>query len=349
MDLQRLLGYGHGMADLKPMIAKVAAGTALSRAEAREAFNIMMSGEATPSQIGGLLMALRVRGETVDEITGAVEIMREKMLRVEAPAEAIDIVGTGGDASGSYNISTCAAFVAAGAGLKIAKHGNRALSSRSGAADVLMALGVRIDLPPEKISHCIAEAGLGFMFAPAHHASMKHVGPSRVELGTRTIFNLLGPLSNPAGVNRQVTGVFSKAWVEPLAHVLNNLGSQACWICHGEGGFDEIVPTGTTWISELRDGAVRSFELTPEAVGLKRSTAADLKGADAAHNAESLRAVLRGEASAFRDAAAMTAAAALVVAGRETSLKTAVAKAQAAIDSGAALWALETLARVSNE
>ena len=336
------------MADLKPLIVKAANGASLSRAEAREAFNVMMSGEATPSQIGGLLMALRVRGETVDEITGAVEIMREKMLRVEAPADAIDIVGTGGDASGSYNISTCAAFVAAGAGLKIAKHGNRALSSRSGAADVLMALGVKIDVPPEKISECIAEAGLGFMFAPAHHASMKHVGPSRVELGTRTIFNLLGPLSNPAGVRRQVTGVFSKTWVEPLAQVLNNLGCEACWICHGEGGFDEIVPTGTTWISELKDGAIRNFELTPEGVGLKRSAANELKGADAAHNAEALRSVLRGEPSAFRDAAVMTAAAALVVAGRDGAMRSAVAQAQAAIDDGGALQALQTLVKVSN-
>ncbi len=336
------------MADLKLLIAKAANGMALSRSEAREAFNIMMSGEATPSQIGGLLMALRVRGETVDEITGAVEVLREKMLRVAAPADAIDIVGTGGDASGSYNISTCAAFVAAGAGLKVAKHGNRALSSRSGAADVLMALGVKIDVPPEKISECIAEAGLGFMFAPAHHASMKHTGPSRVELGTRTIFNLLGPLSNPAGVKRQVTGVFSKTWVEPLAQVLKNLGSEACWICHGEGGFDEIVPTGTTWISELKDGAIRSFELTPEGVGLKRSSADDLKGADAAHNAKALRSVLRGEPSAFRDAAVMTAAAALVVAGRDGDMRSAVAQAQAAIDGGGALQALETLVRVSN-
>ena len=193
------------MADLKPLIGKVAAGTPLTRADAREAFGVMMSGDATPSQIGGFLMALRVRGETVDEITGAVEIMREKMLRVEAPADAIDIVGTGGDASGSYNISTCAAFVAAGAGLKVAKHGNRALSSKSGAADVLMALGVKLDIGPERISDCIGQAGVGFMFAPSHHSSMKHVGPSRVELGTRTIFNLLGPLSNPAGAKRQVT------------------------------------------------------------------------------------------------------------------------------------------------
>jgi anthranilate phosphoribosyltransferase len=336
------------MSDLKTIIAKAAGGAALSRAEAREAFSIMMSGEATPAQIGGLLMALRVRGETVDEITGAVEIMREKMLRVEAPADAIDIVGTGGDASGSYNISTCAAFVAAGAGLKVAKHGNRALSSRSGAADVLMALGVKIDLSPERIAHCIQTAGLGFMFAPAHHASMKHVGPTRVELGTRTIFNLLGPLSNPAGVSRQVTGVFSRAWIGPLAQVLENLGSEACWICHGEGGFDEIVPTGTTWIAELKNGSITEFELTPEEVGLKRWAAGDLKGGEAAHNAEALRDVLKGRRSAFRDAAAMTAGAALLVAGKAKTIKDGVRLAQAAIDDGAALKALDTLVRVSS-
>lgn len=336
------------MADLKPLIAKAANGNPLSRAEAREAFNIMMSGEATPAQIGGLLMALRVRGETAEEITGAVEAMREKMTRVKAPADAIDIVGTGGDASGSYNISTCAAFVAAGAGLKVAKHGNRALSSKSGAADVLMALGVKIDVEPDHITRCIDASGLGFMFAPAHHASMKHVGPSRVELGTRTIFNLLGPLSNPAGVTRQVTGVFSKAWVEPMAQVLNNLGSEGCWICHGEGGFDEIVPSGTTWVSELKNGAVSSFEVTPEAVGLKRSHAGDLKGSDAAHNAEALRSVLKGEPSAFQDAAVMTAGAALLVAGKVKNFREGVAAAQAAIDSGAARKAMDTLVKVSN-
>lgn len=336
------------MADMKPLIAKAASGSALTRDEARDAFNIMMSGDATPSQIAGFLMALRVRGETIDEITGAVEIMREKMLRVAAPVGAIDIVGTGGDASGSYNISTCAAFVAAGAGLKVAKHGNRALSSKSGAADVLLALGVKLDVTPEKITECINEAGLGFMFAPAHHSSMKHVGPTRVELGTRTIFNLLGPLSNPAGAARQVTGVYSKAWVEPLAHVLKNLGSEACWICHGEGGMDEIVPSGTTWISELKNGEIRNFELTPEAAGLERSNAADLLGGDAAHNAEALRHVLNGEASAFTDAALMTAGAALVVAGKATDIKSGVVAAQAGLKSGAAAKALAKLVEVSN-
>ncbi len=336
------------MAELKPFIAKAANGQSLTREESREAFSIMMSGEATPSQIAGLLMALRVRGETVDEITGAVEIMREKMVRVVAPVGAIDIVGTGGDASGSYNISTCAAFIAAGAGLIVAKHGNRALSSRSGAADVLLALGVKIDLPPDKISQCISEAGLGFMFAPAHHSSMKYVGPTRVELGTRTIFNLLGPLSNPAGVRRQITGVFSKSWVEPLARVLKNLGCEACWICHADGGMDEIVPTGITWISELKDGEIRSFELTPEAAGLRRSKVEELKGGDANHNAEALYRVVNGVPSAFSDAAIMTAGAALLVAGKVSDIKSGVNVAREAVKSGAAKKALSRLVEVSN-
>src|SRR5947208_6358305 len=226
------------MDDLKSIIGKVASGAALSREEAALAFDRMMSGEATPSQMGGLLMALRVRGETVDEITGAVTAMRAKMLKVEAPPDAIDVVGTGGDASGSFNISTCAAFIVAGAGVPVAKHGNRALSSRSGAADVLGALGVKIELAPEQVGACIREAGIGFMFAPAHHPAMKNVGPTRVELGTRTIFNLLGPLSNPASVKRQMVGVFSRQWVEPLAEVLKNVGCDSVWVVQVSYGLD---------------------------------------------------------------------------------------------------------------
>ena len=336
------------MADLKTFIAKAATGESLTREEARDAFGILMSGEATPAQIGGFLMALRVRGETVDEITGAVETMRAKMLRVEAPANAIDIVGTGGDGSGSYNISTCAAIVAAGAGLKIAKHGNRALSSRSGAADTLAALGVKLDITPETISRCITEAGVGFMFAPQHHAAMKHVGPPRAELGTRTIFNLLGPLSNPASVKRQITGVFAKSWLEPLAKVLANLGSERVWVTHGEGGLDEITPCGTTWVSELKDGKVTSFEVTPESAGLARSNPDDLKGGDAAHNANALKAVLSGTKNAYRDAAVITAGAALLVAGEASDLRVGVKLAQAAIDNGKAAQALATLVAVSN-
>src|SRR6478672_11264749 len=237
------------MDDFKALIGKVATGATLTRDESAKAFDHMMSGEATPSQMGGLLMGLRIRGETVDEITGAVTTMRAKMQKVAAPPDAIDVVGTGGDASGSYNISTCAAFIVAGAGVPVAKHGNRALSSKSGAADVLGALGVKIDLRPDEITRCIYEAGIGFMFAPAHHPAMRHVGPTRIELGTRTIFNLLGPLSNPASVKRQMVGVFAPEWVELLAQTLKALGTEQAWVVHGDG-FDEITTTGETRVSE---------------------------------------------------------------------------------------------------
>jgi len=303
----------------------------------------MMSGEVTPSQIGGLLMALRVRGETVEEITGAVTAMRGKMLSVEAPADAIDVVGTGGDASGSYNISTCAAFIVAGAGVPVAKHGNRALSSRSGSADVLIALGVKIDIGPEAISTCIRQAGIGFMFAPAHHPAMKHVGPTRVELGTRTIFNLLGPLSNPAGVKRQMVGVFSRQWVEPLAIVLKNLGSERAYVVHGSDGLDEITICGPTTVASLETGEVRLFEITPEDVGLKRAKPEALRGGDADHNAKALLAVLKGKAGPFRDVAVLNAAAGLVVAGKAKDLAQGVALAQKSIDSGEAEGSLDRL------
>src|SRR6266702_4079763 len=276
------------MDDLKSIIGKVATGATLSRDEAASAFDSMMSGEATPSQMGGLLMALRVRGETVDEITGAVAAMRAKMLRVDAPADAIDIVGTGGDGSGSVNVSTCAAFIVAGAGIPVAKHGNRALSSRSGAADVLSALGVKIDIKPDHVGHCVHEAGIGFMFAPAHHPAMKNVGSTRVELATRTIFNLLGPLSNPAGVKRKMVGVFSRQWVQPLAQVLKNLGAESAWVVHGSDGLDEITTAGPTYVAALENGAVRTFEITPEELGLKRVKPEALRGGEAKENAQAL-------------------------------------------------------------
>ena len=336
------------MSDLKPFIAKVATGQPLSRAEAEAAFDVVMSGAATPAQIGGILMALRVRGETVDEIAGAVTVMRAKMLTVEAPADAVDVVGTGGDGAGSYNVSTCSAFVVAACGVPVAKHGNRALSSKSGAADVLAALGVRIELPPARISRCIAEAGLGFMFAPAHHAAMKHVGPARVELGTRTLFNLLGPLSNPAGVRRQMVGVFDAAWVEPIAHVLKTLGSERAWVVHGADGLDEISNTGPTRVAELRDGTVRTFEVTPEEVGLPRVSIEALKGGDGAANAAALSAVLDGAPGAYRDIVLMNAGATLVVAGRAETLGEGVEQAAQAIDSGGARARLDLLVQVSN-
>ena len=334
--------------EFKALIAKAASGAALSREEAARGFHTMMSGEATPSQMGGLLMALRVRGETVDEITGAVSAMREKMLHVRAPAEAVDVVGTGGDASGSFNISTCAALIVAGAGVPVAKHGNRALSSRSGAADVLSALGVNIELAPEDVSRCITEAGIGFMFAPAHHPAMKNVGPTRVELGTRTIFNLLGPLSNPAGVKRQMVGVFSRHWIEPLALVLKNLGSQYVWVVHGSDGLDEITTAGTTYVAALEDGQVRTFEITPEQAGLQRVKPDALRGGGAGENAQALSDVLKGKKGAFRDVAVLNAAAGLMVAGRATDLRMAVALAQKSIDSGEAEGRLQRLISVSN-
>jgi anthranilate phosphoribosyltransferase len=332
----------------KGLIAKVATGATLDREEAAGAFEQMMSGEATPSQMGALLMALRVRGETVDEITGAVSVMRAKMLRVTAPADAVDVVGTGGDASGSFNISTCAALIVAGAGVPVAKHGNRALSSRSGAADVLTALGVNIALSPEAIGRCIAEAGIGFMFAPAHHPAMKNVAATRVELGTRTIFNLLGPLSNPAGVRRQMVGVFSKHWTKPLALVLKNLGAEKIWVVHGSDGLDEITTSGPTTVTALEDGEIRSFEIAPEELGLRKVKPEALRGGDAETNANAVLGVLKGQPSAFRDVALLNAAAALVVAGKAKDLADGLHAAAHSVDSGEAEGRLDRLIKVSN-
>lgn len=335
------------MSELKDYIAIAARGQHLTREQAQEAFTIMMSGEATAAQIGGFLMALRVRGESVSEITGAVATMREKMLRVNAPDHAVDIVGTGGDASGSYNVSTCAALVAAGAGLTVAKHGNRALTSKSGAADTLTALNVAFDLSPESIEACINEAGIGFMFAPGHHAAMRHVGPARVELGTRTIFNLLGPLSNPASVKRQLLGVFDPEWTEPLAEVLRDLGSETVWVVHGDG-LDEMTTTGTTHVVALENGEIRKFDITPEEFGLQRVTLDQLKGGDAEHNAAALLDVLQGARNPYRDIVLLNAGAALVVGGLADDIPDGIEKAAEAIDSGAARARLETLVKVSN-
>ena len=336
------------MDDLKAIIGKVATGATLTRDEAANAFDRMMSGEATPSQLGGILMAMRVRGETVDEITGAVSAMRAKMLHVKAPADAVDIVGTGGDGSGSVNVSTCASFIVAGAGVPVAKHGNRALSSKSGAADCLAALGVKIDLTPDQVSRCVRDTGIGFMFAPAHHPAMKNVGPTRVELGTRTIFNLLGPLSNPAGVKRQMVGVFSRQWVQPLAQVLKNLGADSVWVVHGSDGLDEITLTGPTFVSALESGAIRSFEVTPEEAGLPRANGDALKGGDADANAAALSGVLEGKPGAYRDVALLNAAAALIVGGKANDFKEGVALGARSLDSGAARERLTRLIAVSN-
>ncbi|KQT48709.1 anthranilate phosphoribosyltransferase [Aureimonas sp. Leaf454] len=331
---------------LKPFLSKVAGGEALSRGEAETAFAVMMSGEATPSQIGGFLMALRVRGETVDEIAGAVSVLRANMLPVSAPDDAVDIVGTGGDHAGTVNVSTCSAFVLAGCGVTVAKHGNRALSSRSGSADVLTALGVKVDLAPAEISRTIREAGVGFMFAPSHHAAMRFVGPSRVELGTRTIFNLLGPLANPAGVKHLLVGVFSADWVRPIAETLMALGTQNAWIVHGDG-LDEMTVSGTTRVAALRHDHIEEFDVTPEDAGLGRWPIETIKGGDAAQNALALRAVLDGASGGYRDIVLLNTAGALVMTGRATHLVEGVALAADAIASGRARAALDRLVAVS--
>ncbi|MVT53244.1 anthranilate phosphoribosyltransferase [Bradyrhizobium yuanmingense] len=336
------------MDSLKSIIGKVATGAGLTREEAASAFEIIMSGEATPSQIGGLLMALRVRGETVEEITGAVSAMRSKMLRVSAPAQAIDIVGTGGDGSGSVNVSTCAAFIVAGAGIPVAKHCNGAASSRSGAADVLASLGVKLDLDPDHVGRCVREAGIGFMYAPVHHPVMKHVRSTRVELATRTIFNMVGPLANPAGITRQLVGVFSRRWVQPFAQVLKALGAESAWVVHGSDGLDEITLTGSTFVAALDEGCIRTFQVTPEEAGLTRCSEEDLRGGDAEASAVALQGVLDGKLSTYRDIATFNAAAALVIAGHAKTLKEGVAIGQQSIDTGAAAARLKRLIEVSN-
>ncbi len=336
------------MTDFKSHIAKVATGAPLTAEEAKDAFDLMMSGETTPSQTGAFLMALRVRGETVEEITAAAQIMRAKALKVSAPETAMDIVGTGGDAKGTYNISTATSFVVAGAGVPVAKHGNRSVSSKSGAADVLSALGVKLDLGPAEIAACVREAGVGFMFAPSHHAAMKHVMASRIELGTRTIFNLLGPLTNPAGVKRELMGVFDRKWVKPLAQVLGNLGLARAWVVHGSDGMDELTTTGPTYVAEWQNGEVREFTVTPADAGLSEACPEDLIGGDGAQNAEAIRQLLNGEEGPFRDIVLLNAAAALIVAGKASDLAEGAALAAWSIDEGHARRALEKLIAVSN-
>jgi len=334
--------------DLKPLLAKVADGNALGVDEAETAFDIIMSGEAAESQIGAFLMALRVRGETVDEITGAVRTMRAKATMISAPDGAIDVVGTGGDGAGTFNVSTGAALVVAGAGVPVAKHGNRALSSKSGAADVLTALGVNLDAEMDVIERCIREAGIGFMMAPRHHSAMRFVGPVRAALAVRTIFNILGPLSNPAGVKRQFTGVFAKEWVEPMANTLANLGTEAAWIVHGSDGLDELTTTGPTFVAELKDGVISTFEITPEDYGLAVAQPEDLKGGDGEVNAGAIRSLLAGEAGPYRDIVVFNAAASLVVAGKAADVGEGIAMAAEAIDGGKAQTVLDKLVEISN-
>ncbi|WP_144186055.1 anthranilate phosphoribosyltransferase [Elioraea rosea] len=332
---------------LKPVIARLADSQSLGEEDAEAAFDILMAGEATPAQIAGFLMALRVRGETVEEITGAARAMRARMSRVAAPEGAIDVCGTGGDAAGTLNISTAVAFVVAGAGVAVAKHGNRAVSSRSGAADVLGALGVNLDAPFSAIEKAMEEARVAFLLAPRHHAAMRHVAGPRVELGTRTIFNLLGPLSNPAGVRRQLMGVYARRWVRPLAETLGRLGAERAWVVHGSDGLDELTVTGPSHVAAWDGAGVSEFTVSPEDAGLPRGNPAALKGGDASENAEALRALLDGMNGPYRNAVLLNAAASLIVAGRVNDLREGAAIAARSIDSGAAKAALDQLIAIT--
>ncbi|MBK4215936.1 anthranilate phosphoribosyltransferase [Paracoccus caeni] len=332
--------------DLRPLIG-IAATRPLTGTEAEAAFSALFDGAATPAQIGGLLMALRVRGETVDEIAAAARAMRNRMNRIEAPAGAMDIVGTGGDGKGTLNISTATAFVVAGAGVPVAKHGNRNLSSKSGAADALTQMGINVMGGPPVAQQALRQAGICFMMAPMHHPAMRHVGPPRAELGTRTVFNLLGPLTNPASARRQLTGAFSTDWIRPMAEVLRDLGSDAAWLVHGHDGTDEISIAGETSVAALKDGQISEFIVTPEDAGLQRHPFEAIIGGEPSENAAAFRALLNGETGAYRDAVLLNAAAALLIAEKVTDLREGAAMAADAIDSGAARAKLAALAEVT--
>lgn len=335
------------MDDLKPLIG-IAATRPLTRAEAESAFNLLFEGQATPAQTGGFLMALRTRGETVDEYAAAASVMRAKCVKVRAPEGAMDIVGTGGDGKGTLNISTATAFVVAGAGVPVAKHGNRNLSSKSGAADALGALGIDVMVGAKVVEQALQEAGIGFMMAPMHHPAMRHVGPVRMELGTRTIFNILGPLTNPAGVKFQLTGAFTADLLRPMAETLRALGTERAWLVHGGDGTDELSIAATSQVVALEGGELRAFTLHPEDAGLPLHPFEDLLGGAPDENARELRAVLQGAGRpAYRDAVLLNSAAALVIAGKATALPDGVAQARESLASGAAMRAVEALARIS--
>ncbi len=333
---------------IKLIISKLADGNPLTQPEAKVAFDTIMEGEATAVQIGAFVMGMRVRGETVDEITAGAQAMRDKMKRVKAPVDAIDIVGTGGDARGTYNISTAAALVVAGCGVPVAKHGSKAVSSKSGASDVLTSLGVNMMADIPTVEKAVEEAGICFMVAPMYHAAMRHVVEPRAQLGIRTVFNLLGPMSNPAGVKRQMTGVFAREWVRPLAEVLGRLGSEKVWVVYGSNGIDELTTTGVSYVAEYSLNGVREFEVHPEEAGLVIASEEDLRGGDATYNAAALRRVLGGEKGAYRDIVLLNAAASLMVADRVSNLKDGVEMAAEAIDSGKAKEKLDMLVHITN-
>lgn len=336
------------MDSFKPLLGKLVEGQVLTGDEAQGFFAACLRGEPTPAQVAAALTALRVRGETVEEITAFARAMRAAALSLDHPFEdVVDTCGTGGDGAHTYNISTAASFVLAGAGLRVAKHGNRAMSSKSGSSDVLAALGVNLDATPAQQAVALNDAGIAFLFAPTYHGAMRHVGPVRAELGFRTVFNLLGPLCNPAGANRQVMGVYDPALLEPLAEVLGRLGAKRAWTVNGLG-LDEVTTTGPTEVAEWKDGTVTRFTITPEDAGLPRATLADIQGGDAEVNAAALRALLNGEKGPYRDIVLMNAAAALVVSDKAETLKQGAEIAATVIDEGRALAALDALVRASH-
>jgi anthranilate phosphoribosyltransferase len=336
------------MMDIKQALSRIADNKDLTGEEMRSVMRIIMAGEATPSQIGAFLMGMRLKGETVGELAAAVSILREQMVPVVAPENAVDIVGTGGDGVGSLNISTASAIVTAAAGVPVAKHGNKALSSKSGSSQALEALGVKLDLTPDQIADTIKRANIGFMFAPAHHPAMRHVGPARAELGVRTMFNLLGPQANPAGVRRYLLGVYAQEWVEPVAAALLANRVIKAWVVHSSEGMDELSTSGTNFVAQIADGDLRSFELNPEQVGLRLTDPKDLLGGTPAENAEAIVALLDGAPGAYRDTVLLNAAAALLVADRVTSIEEGIALAAAVIDDGRARQTLARLVAISN-
>jgi anthranilate phosphoribosyltransferase len=333
--------------EFKPLLARLADGATLLAEDADTFFAACLRGEPSPAQIAAAVTAMRLRGETVSEITACARAMRNEALTLDHPYDVVDVCGTGGDGAHTLNISTAVAFVAAGGGLKIAKHGASAASSKSGSSDVLAALGVNIQANPAQQRRALDEVGICFLYAPAHHGAMRHVMPIREELGFRTIFNILGPLSNPAGARRQVLGVFDARWVEPLARVLGALGAVRAWVVHGDG-LDEITTTGTTQVAEWRDGSVRLFNISPEAVGLPRVAKADLHGGAPVHNAEALLDLLKGTKGPYRDIVLMNSAAAFLVAEKVETLREGIAVAAESIDTGAALRALRGLVLATN-
>jgi len=336
------------MTDFNNILSKVSSKDGLSDEESYFSFNYILDGKASEKQIEKFLLGLRERGEKIEEITAATKVMREKSSKVSAPYNAIDTCGTGGSGSGKYNISTAASLVAAGAGAVIAKHGNRALSSKSGSSQVLEELGVKLDIEPKKITECMEKSNIGFMFAPNHHPAMKYVGPVRQKLKVRTIFNILGPLSNPANVKKQLIGVFDKNWLEPMAETLRNLGSHRALLVNGSDGFDELTTTGVSYVAELNDGNIKTYEISPEKLGLKLSRFDDLIGGDPKQNAKKIICLIEGEKSPYRDIVLLNSAAALYVDGKVKNLKDGISMSENSIDNGSAKIALNNLVRTSN-